>query len=61
MCGEETHLRVVIADGGGEPTSTDPVADHVDPLTEPGLNPENKPQAPMTIVSQRARRLNMEI
>lgn len=40
---EEEHSPVVIMDGGGESSSTDPVAYHVDPFTEPELNPKNKP------------------
>lgn len=40
---EEAHSPVVITDGGGESSSTDPVAYNVDPFTEPELNPKNKP------------------
>lgn len=40
---EEEHSPVVIMDGGRESSSTDPVAYHVDPFTEPELNPKNKP------------------
>lgn len=39
--GEEAHWPVVIADGGRESSSTDPVAHHMDPLTQPELHPEN--------------------
>lgn len=40
---EEQHLPVVIADSGRESSSTDPEAHHMDPFTEPGLNPKHKP------------------
>ena len=40
--GEEALLPVVIEDGGRESPSTDPVAHHMDPFTEPGLNPKKK-------------------
>lgn len=33
----------MIADGGRESSSADPVAHYVDPLAEPELNPENNP------------------
>lgn len=36
----EAHLPVVIADGRRESSSTDPVAHHMDPFTEPELNPK---------------------
>lgn len=37
------YLRVVIADGGREPPSTDPEAHHMDPFAEPGLCPKPEP------------------
>lgn len=33
------HRLVVVVDGAGEASSTDPVAHHMDPLTQPGLEP----------------------
>lgn len=38
---EQALSPVVIADGGRESSSTDPVAHHMDPFTEPELNPKN--------------------
>lgn len=37
------YLRVVIADGGREPPSTDPEAHHMHPFAEPGLCPKPEP------------------
>lgn len=39
MLEEDVHIPVVIVDGGGESSSTDPVANHMDPFAEPELNP----------------------
>lgn len=37
------YSRVVVADGGGEPSGADPEAHHMDPFTEPGLYPKSHP------------------
>lgn len=37
----EACLPVVIADGGRKSSSTDPVAHHMHPFTEPELHPGN--------------------
>lgn len=33
------HRLVVVVDGAGEASSTDPVAHHMDPIAQPGLQP----------------------
>lgn len=40
---EGFYSRVVIADGGGESTGTDPEAHHMDPFAEPRLYPKPQP------------------
>lgn len=37
------YSRVVVADGGGQPSGADPEAHHMDPFTEPGLYPKPHP------------------
>lgn len=55
---EGVYSRVVIADGGGESTGTNPEAHHMDPFAEPRLYP--KPQ-PCTATHVKESKFHQEI